>query len=121
MSTFGDELKRLRVEAGLSQAEVAKRLSFSDNSLVSKFESGKRIPSESQMAILRKIFPTLPGGPARRDRGKKKKELMVGHGGAQYTFDTEDRLTLSLTGVAPAEAKAFLEFLLGILKKREEV
>jgi transcriptional regulator with XRE-family HTH domain len=42
---LAQKLRRIRVRAGMSQTEIAKRLGVKDRALISQFESGKRQPS----------------------------------------------------------------------------
>ena len=46
------ELQALRERAGVSQRELAKRTGL-DQSLLSRFESGSRVPNAQQQALLR--------------------------------------------------------------------
>ncbi|QTR06033.1 helix-turn-helix transcriptional regulator, partial [Saccharothrix algeriensis] len=49
METFGDALRRLRMAARLSQAELAKAAAWSQ-SQVSRAESGRFVPDEATVA-----------------------------------------------------------------------
>lgn len=42
---FGERLKKARLEKGLKQAELAKSLNLSNNSVISSFERGSSLPS----------------------------------------------------------------------------
>ena len=42
--TIGDRIRYLREMHGISQGEIAKEFSLSDNSIISKYELNKRIP-----------------------------------------------------------------------------
>jgi len=42
--TIGDRIRYLREIHGISQGEIAKEFSLSDNSIISKYELNKRIP-----------------------------------------------------------------------------
>jgi len=53
--TFGDRLRELRVKNGMTQEALANRLSLEKMS-ISKYESGKMLPSSSILIALCKIF-----------------------------------------------------------------
>lgn len=55
MVNFGDKLKTLRTEAGMTQTELAKRLSIT-KSVVSYYELQERTPSPSVLVQLADIF-----------------------------------------------------------------
>ena len=52
---FRENLKRLRKERGLTQAELAEQL-FVSRSAVAKWENGLGLPSEETMAALEELF-----------------------------------------------------------------
>jgi transcriptional regulator with XRE-family HTH domain len=53
---FGQKLRRLRIEKGLTQQELAERLGYKSNNYVSDVENGHSIPSRGK---LRKIARAL--------------------------------------------------------------
>lgn len=55
MVNFGDKLKTLRTNAGMSQTELAKRLNIS-KSVVSYYEKAERSPSPDVLIKLADIF-----------------------------------------------------------------
>lgn len=55
MVNFGDKLKTLRTEAGMTQTELAKRLNVT-NSVVSYYELQERSPSPDVLIRLADIF-----------------------------------------------------------------
>lgn len=55
MVNFGDKLKTLRTEAGMTQTELAKRLSIT-KSVVSYYELQERTPSPDVLIQLADIF-----------------------------------------------------------------
>lgn len=55
MVNFGDKLKMLRTEAGMTQTELAKRLSIT-KSVVSYYELQERTPSPDVLIQLADIF-----------------------------------------------------------------
>ncbi len=44
-TTFGQRLRKVRKDMELNQAEFAKKLGFSDNTIISRFEKDKRLPT----------------------------------------------------------------------------
>jgi len=56
MVTFGQKLKKIREEKGISQQELAERLGHKTNSYIAEVEKGKFIPKEEK---LRKIAKAL--------------------------------------------------------------
>ncbi len=42
--TIGERIRYLREKHGISQGDIAKEFSLSDNSIISKYELDKRIP-----------------------------------------------------------------------------
>jgi len=55
MTTLGDKIKLERTKQGLSQDDLADRLSI-HRSIVSRWETGKAEPTEDQLAKLADIF-----------------------------------------------------------------
>lgn len=55
VSIFGEKLKRLREEKGLTQENIARRLCIS-RATVSKYESGRRKPDIETMKTLSKYY-----------------------------------------------------------------
>lgn len=43
--SFGTAMRRLRIERGLSQEELAERMDMSSNAHISRLENGKKLPS----------------------------------------------------------------------------
>lgn len=54
--SFGEKLRKLRQEKGLSQWALAKRLGYASNGYIAEIEKGEYIPSEEK---LRKIAEAL--------------------------------------------------------------
>lgn len=52
---FGDNIRKLRSERQLSQAQLAKRLGVSD-SIIALYETGERLPSLSSLIELARVF-----------------------------------------------------------------
>ena len=53
---FGQKLRKLREEKGMSQQELAKRLGYKTNSYVSDMERGKFIPSQQKLREIAKAL-----------------------------------------------------------------
>jgi transcriptional regulator with XRE-family HTH domain len=53
---FGQKLRKLREEKGMSQHELAKRLGYQTNSYVSDMEQGKFIPSLEKLKKIAKVL-----------------------------------------------------------------
>ena len=49
MASFGDKLRQIRLEKGLSQEQVAKELGYPSNTYVSDAERGKFIPQSDKL------------------------------------------------------------------------
>lgn len=61
MSTFGDNVKRVREARGLSQDELAKKAGYSGRSTISCIESGKRDCSQRQIFAIANALGVTPG------------------------------------------------------------
>lgn len=73
METIGMKIRRMRQEAGLSQAEFARRMGFADHTPISKIENGKLSLSADQLA---------------------KAALVLGRDIAEFAVDAERRSAL---------------------------
>jgi len=51
-STFGQRLRKVRRDMGLNQTEFAKKLGFSANTIISRFEKNKSLPTTETLLIL---------------------------------------------------------------------
>lgn len=56
METTGNRIKKLRLESGMSQEELAKRLGYSHKSAINKIELGINGVPSSKIVLLSKIF-----------------------------------------------------------------
>ena len=56
LNIFGDRLRCLRIKKKLSQAELASLLGFSNQSIVSQYESGKKQPSQQTLSKIADVF-----------------------------------------------------------------
>jgi len=53
-STFGRRLRKVRKNMGLNQTEFAKKLGFSANTIISRFERNKSLPTVETLLVLAK-------------------------------------------------------------------
>ncbi len=58
-SDFAYNLKRLRKNAGMTQADVARRIGVTENSIVN-YEKGFSKPNENRILLLSKLFQVTP-------------------------------------------------------------
>lgn len=56
--TIAERLRRLRLDNHLEQAELAKLLGYKSNSTISKWESGKSLPTGKQLSRLAELLTT---------------------------------------------------------------
>lgn len=61
MSILGDNVKRIRIEKGLSQDELAQRVGYTNRSTICCIESGKRDCSQKQIVALADALGVSPG------------------------------------------------------------
>ena len=54
-NTFGDKIKKVRLEHGMSQEEFAKELGYTSKSTVNKIEKGVNDMSQDKLELLIKI------------------------------------------------------------------
>lgn len=55
MATFADRLKQLRIDSGLTQPQLAKKLDMS-NGAIGNYESGKRFPKYEDLEAIADLF-----------------------------------------------------------------
>lgn len=96
---FGDRLQRLRTEAGLSQAEIAKRMEVSAPS-VSSWEKGRARPKPDRVAKLAGIL------------GVAASELQddAAPEGAQELIDRSREQIAKAMGISPERVRIFVEY-----------
>lgn len=56
MNIFGERLKALRLQKGLSQAETANRLGLKDGRSIRQYEGGENEPTLSRLILIAKLF-----------------------------------------------------------------
>ena len=61
MSTFGDNVKRVRESKGMSQEELAMKVGYSGRSTISGIESGRRDCSQKQILAIANALGVTPG------------------------------------------------------------
>jgi DNA-binding transcriptional regulator YiaG len=62
LTPFGDQITQARIKAGITQSEIAARISSVlgrpiNGGRVSEWEQGKSVPSPEELAALKLIFP----------------------------------------------------------------
>lgn len=60
MSTLGQYVQTLRRQAGLTQKQLARAIGLAGNSLISRIESGRTLPSDAVLAALATFFDRDP-------------------------------------------------------------
>lgn len=60
MSTMGDIIKRLRIERGMTQEELALAVGYSHKSSINKIEQGKSDISQPKIAMIAKALGVTP-------------------------------------------------------------
>ena len=68
---LGEAIKRARIEAGMTKAEVARRLGV-DWSTIWSWEANRRVPLTKHLLALMKILPTLKDYLGGEGDGKKR-------------------------------------------------
>ena len=61
MSIVGDNIKRLRLERGMTQEELARLAGFKSRSSINKIELGERDLNQSRLAALARALSVSPG------------------------------------------------------------
>ena len=59
--TLYERIRKLRIEAGMSQDELAKRMGYKDRSMITKIESGKVDISQKKIISFAEALKTTPG------------------------------------------------------------
>ena len=96
MVDFGQKLRNLRLEAGLTQAELAQRLNIT-KAVVSYYELNERCPSPEVVVKLATIF----------------------HVSADYLLGISNRKMIDVSDLSEAEVHLLLA-LIDILRKKKE-
>lgn len=60
MKEFRDNLKRIRTERGMSQAELGKHMGYTLGNIIGYYERGERIPGIGALASLCKALDVTP-------------------------------------------------------------
>ena len=86
-TTFGQRLRKVRKDMGLNQKEIAKKLGFSDNTLISRFENDKSLPTiETIIKLAKESIVDLhwlitgeqsPGATTEADRYREAAHLLL--------------------------------------------
>lgn len=67
--TIGDRIKSRRMELGLSQDELAKRLGYASRSSINKIELGERNLTQTKIKAIADALDTTPGYIMGWDKG----------------------------------------------------
>lgn len=59
--TLYERIRQLRIDAGMSQDDLAKAMGYSDRSMITKIESGKVDISQKKILAFARILNTTPG------------------------------------------------------------
>lgn len=94
MVNFGEKLKALRAEFGMTQAELASRLSVS-KSVVSYYELGERAPSPDTLIKLADVF----------------------HVSADYLLGIEKNKMVDVSGLSKADVRLVLSMIESLREK----
>ncbi len=97
MVNFGEKLRQLRTDAGITQAELAKRLNVS-KSVVSYYELQERTPSPDVLIRLARIF----------------------HVTTDYLLGLDQRKMIDVTGLGDEDMRFLLLTVETLRKKRKQ-
>ena len=59
--TLYERIRQLRIDAGMSQDDLAKAIGYSDRSMITKIESGKVDISQKKILSFARVLNTTPG------------------------------------------------------------
>ena len=59
--TLYDRIRQLRIDAGMSQDDLARAMGYKDRSMITKIESGKVDISQKKILAFAKVLNTTPG------------------------------------------------------------
>jgi len=59
--TLYERIRQLRIDAGMSQDDLAKAMGYSDRSMITKIESGKVDISQKKILAFARVLNTTPG------------------------------------------------------------
>lgn len=59
--TIYERIRQLRINAGMSQDDLAKSMGYSDRSMITKIESGKVDISQKKILAFARVLNTTPG------------------------------------------------------------
>ena len=59
--TLYDRIRQLRMDAGMSQDDLARAMGYKDRSMITKIESGKVDISQKKILAFAKVLNTTPG------------------------------------------------------------
>jgi len=87
---LGTELRRLRLELGISQRELTQRIGLSAHSNLGEYERGSRIPPCDIILACERLFPVQPGylQHLRRQALRERARRITGQSAYDYPADT---------------------------------
>ena len=87
---LGAELRRLRLELGISQRELTQRIGLSAHSNLGEYERGSRIPPCDIILACERLFPVQPGylQHLRRQALRERARLITRQSAYDYPADT---------------------------------
>lgn len=87
---LGAELRRLRLELGISQRELTQQIGLSAHSNLGEYERGSRIPPCDIILACERLFPVQPGylQHLRRQALRERARLITRQSAYDYPADT---------------------------------
>lgn len=123
-----DNIKKEREEKGISQSELAKKVGYSDRSMIAKIENGKVDLSQSKIEAIAKALGTTSASLMGWDEQKNSDPIVIAAAGGGLT-DVDERFreilkekqTLCETIVAANLDKRQIKELIALVKTFEKL
>lgn len=117
--TLYERIRQLRIDAGMSQDDLAKAMGYSDRSMITKIESGKVDISQKKILAFARVLNTTPGylmgledhdaANAFDDQPKNDDVRLLVRGFNQFTPDEIDQAKAMMKIMFAKHAKYFEE------------
>lgn len=117
--TLYERIRQLRIDAGMSQDDLAKAMGYSDRSMITKIESGKVDISQKKILAFARVLNTTPGylmgledhdtANASDDQPKNDDVRLLVRGFNQFTPDEIDQAKAMMKIMFAKYAKYFEE------------
>lgn len=117
--TLYERIRQLRIDAGMSQDDLAKAMGYSDRSMITKIESGKVDISQKKILAFARVLNTTPGylmgledhdaANASDDQPKNDDVRLLVRGFNQFTPDEIDQAKAMMKIMFAKHAKYFEE------------